>query len=263
MTADDVSDQAFGFGTCREIEADCIVVLASRIAYVGELGWELYVSAEQGARLWDTWGACPAVRAGTGRHWRPRDHRPDGEGLPLSRRRSHRRPHAGRSRHDPPEGQGAAFIGREAYLRHAPRRPSRRCARSPSTPTTRPTGRRATCSAASRPVPRRRAARRRPRADPYVTSAGSAPSLGKHLLMAYLLAAPRRTAASPSNTSASPIRSPSPRPAPPRSSTRPTIGSGASAMNVLVCVKRVPMSPARCCSPMTSRPSTHGTSGSP
>ena len=28
-------------------------VLASRISYVGELGWELYVPIEQGARLWD------------------------------------------------------------------------------------------------------------------------------------------------------------------------------------------------------------------
>ncbi len=28
-------------------------VLASRISYVGDLGWELYVPFEQGARLWD------------------------------------------------------------------------------------------------------------------------------------------------------------------------------------------------------------------
>ena len=28
-------------------------VLASRISYVGDLGWELYVPIEQGARLWD------------------------------------------------------------------------------------------------------------------------------------------------------------------------------------------------------------------
>ena len=54
VTADDVSDQGFPFGTCREIKAGGIVVLASRISYVGELGWELHVPAEQGARLWDT-----------------------------------------------------------------------------------------------------------------------------------------------------------------------------------------------------------------
>ena len=28
-------------------------MLASRISYVGDLGWELYVPIEQGARLWD------------------------------------------------------------------------------------------------------------------------------------------------------------------------------------------------------------------
>ena len=58
VTADDVSHAGFGFGTCREIEIGGIVVLASRISYVGELGWELHVPIEQGARLWDTlWGA--------------------------------------------------------------------------------------------------------------------------------------------------------------------------------------------------------------
>ena len=30
-----------------------MTVLASRISYVGELGWELHVPIEQGAKLWD------------------------------------------------------------------------------------------------------------------------------------------------------------------------------------------------------------------
>jgi len=30
-----------------------MTVLASRISYVGELGWELHLPVEQGARLWD------------------------------------------------------------------------------------------------------------------------------------------------------------------------------------------------------------------
>ena len=42
------------FGTCREIELGGVTVLASRISYVGELGWELYVPIEEGARVWDT-----------------------------------------------------------------------------------------------------------------------------------------------------------------------------------------------------------------
>ena len=37
---------------------------ASRISYVGELGWELYVPIEEGARAWDTlWEAGPASTA--------------------------------------------------------------------------------------------------------------------------------------------------------------------------------------------------------
>src|SRR5436190_18504939 len=51
VTAGDVSNEGFGFATCREIEIDTLRVLASRISYVGELGWELYVPMEEGARL--------------------------------------------------------------------------------------------------------------------------------------------------------------------------------------------------------------------
>ena len=47
LTDDDVSDAGFGFLTCREIAvrdgSGGETVLASRISYVGELGWELYV----------------------------------------------------------------------------------------------------------------------------------------------------------------------------------------------------------------------------
>src|SRR5215475_2756413 len=70
VTADDVSHEGFPFGTCREIEVNGSVVLASRISYVGELGWELHAPIEQGLRLWDTlWAAGqPAglVAAGIG-----------------------------------------------------------------------------------------------------------------------------------------------------------------------------------------------------
>ncbi|HSL67944.1 MAG TPA: FAD-dependent oxidoreductase, partial [Actinomycetota bacterium] len=53
VTADDVSQEGFAFAACRWIQVDTLSVLASRISYVGELGWELYVPMEQGARLWD------------------------------------------------------------------------------------------------------------------------------------------------------------------------------------------------------------------
>jgi glycine cleavage system aminomethyltransferase T/glycine/D-amino acid oxidase-like deaminating enzyme len=42
----DFSDEAFGFGTSREIDLGYATVRATRITYVGELGWELYVPAE-------------------------------------------------------------------------------------------------------------------------------------------------------------------------------------------------------------------------
>src|SRR5256712_5231849 len=53
-TSDDVSNEGFKFGTCRVIEVATQRVLASRISYVGDLGWELYVPIEQGLKLWDT-----------------------------------------------------------------------------------------------------------------------------------------------------------------------------------------------------------------
>jgi len=52
-TDDDVSNKGFPFGTCRPIELGGVRALASRISYVGELGWELYVPIEEGARAWD------------------------------------------------------------------------------------------------------------------------------------------------------------------------------------------------------------------
>src|SRR5204863_5050247 len=53
VTSDDVSHEGFRFASCRTIEVDTLAVLASRISYVGDLGWELYVPMEQGAKLWD------------------------------------------------------------------------------------------------------------------------------------------------------------------------------------------------------------------
>jgi glycine cleavage system T protein len=46
LTPDDVSNHAFPFATSRVIELGFALVRASRITYVGELGWELYVPTE-------------------------------------------------------------------------------------------------------------------------------------------------------------------------------------------------------------------------
>ena len=46
LTTADLSDDAFGFSTSRLISLGYATVRATRITYVGELGWELYVPAE-------------------------------------------------------------------------------------------------------------------------------------------------------------------------------------------------------------------------
>jgi 4-methylaminobutanoate oxidase (formaldehyde-forming) len=54
VTPDDVSNAAFPYLTAREIVVGRVPVLAARVTYVGELGWELYAPAEYGLDLWDT-----------------------------------------------------------------------------------------------------------------------------------------------------------------------------------------------------------------
>jgi len=54
LSGADLSNAAFPFGTSREIEIGYARVRASRITYVGELGWELYVPAEFTAHVFET-----------------------------------------------------------------------------------------------------------------------------------------------------------------------------------------------------------------
>ena len=49
----DVSDAAFPYLAARALAIGDVPVLALRVSYVGELGWEIYAPTEQGARLWD------------------------------------------------------------------------------------------------------------------------------------------------------------------------------------------------------------------
>ena len=46
LSRSDLSNEAFPFGSSREIDLGYATVRATRITYVGELGWELYVPAE-------------------------------------------------------------------------------------------------------------------------------------------------------------------------------------------------------------------------
>ena len=54
LSGADLSNAAFPFGTSQEIEIGYARVRASRITYVGELGWELYIPTEFTAHVFET-----------------------------------------------------------------------------------------------------------------------------------------------------------------------------------------------------------------
>jgi len=54
VSPNDFSNAAHPFGTAREIEIGMGLARAHRVTYVGELGWELYVSADQTAHVFET-----------------------------------------------------------------------------------------------------------------------------------------------------------------------------------------------------------------
>ncbi len=54
VSPDDWSNAGFPFGTAREVEIGYGIARAHRVTYVGELGWELYVSTDQAAHVFET-----------------------------------------------------------------------------------------------------------------------------------------------------------------------------------------------------------------
>jgi glycine cleavage system aminomethyltransferase T/glycine/D-amino acid oxidase-like deaminating enzyme len=188
VTADDMSHDGFSFGTCREVEIGGLTVLASRISYVGELGWELHVPMEQGARLWDTlWqagtphGLVPVgigVYGTTGRL--EKGYRAFGNELTAD----YTLVEAGMTR---PRVKEQPFVGKEAYLAQRAEAPAAVLC-TLTVDDHRADGGEARYMLGGEPVlsaagERLVDAKGRPS---YVTSAGSGPSVGKHLLMAYL-----------------------------------------------------------------------------
>ncbi|WP_309081290.1 FAD-dependent oxidoreductase [Zhihengliuella sp.] len=53
VTEDDMTNEGLKFFRTKQISIAGIPVTAMRLSYVGELGWELYASADVGHRLWD------------------------------------------------------------------------------------------------------------------------------------------------------------------------------------------------------------------
>jgi glycine cleavage system T protein len=54
LTRDDLSNEVFPYLTAHMVTLGSLVVLALRVTYVGELGWELYIPSEYGRALWRT-----------------------------------------------------------------------------------------------------------------------------------------------------------------------------------------------------------------
>ncbi|HEY2311966.1 MAG TPA: FAD-dependent oxidoreductase [Streptosporangiaceae bacterium] len=188
VTADDISNAGFPFGTCKEVEVAGMTVLASRISYVGELGWELYVPIEQGAKLWDTVfeagqpdGLVPAgigVYGTTGRL--EKGYRAYGAELDAS----YNLVEAGMTR---PKVKEQDFVGKTAYLRQRATPPAAVLCTltvddhaSDSGELRYMLGGEPVLSDDGEPLIDSRGR------HSYVTSAGSGPSVGKHLLLAYL-----------------------------------------------------------------------------
>jgi len=61
LTPQDLSNQAFPFASCREIQIGYQSALAVRLSYVGELGWELYVPSAFALPVYDALVAAGAA----------------------------------------------------------------------------------------------------------------------------------------------------------------------------------------------------------
>jgi glycine cleavage system aminomethyltransferase T len=188
VTSDDVSNEGFKFGTCKTIEVGTLRVLASRISYVGDLGWELYITIDQGLALWDAlWeagkshGLAPCgigVYGTTGRL--EKGYRAHGNELETE----YNVVEAGMTA---PRVKEEEFIGKAAHMLHREEQPAAiMCTltvddhRSPSGEKRYMLGREPILTRDGKRIVDRLGR------GSYVTSAGAGPSVGKHILMAYL-----------------------------------------------------------------------------
>ena len=185
---EDVSAEGFAYATCRPIELGRLQVLASRISYVGELGWELYVPMEQGGELFDL-----LLEAGE-----PFGVVPVGLGVYLSTARLEKGYRSYGAELSPDYGLVEAglhrrmvkkqdFIGKRAHLAERAGTPAAvLCTLTVDYAGVAPDDRRYPLGGEvilgedGEPITDARGRRS------YVTSAGAGPSVGAHLLLAYL-----------------------------------------------------------------------------
>lgn len=187
-TSDDVTNASFPFGTAQTIDIDGVRALASRISYVGELGWEIYAPMEQGLRLWDTlweagqpygvaavgigvYGTTGRIEKGYRAHGAELEHEFDLVEAGMTRAKV----------------KDADFVGKAAYLAQRAGQPAAILStltlddpRSPAGVERYMLGKEPILALDGSALVDAKGRRS------YVTSAGSGPSVGKHLLMAYL-----------------------------------------------------------------------------
>src|SRR6476660_2449471 len=185
ITGSDVSNEAFPFSTWQELDNGAI---ASRISYVGDLGWELYVPMENGLELWDAvWAAG-----------QPHGVVPAGIGVYGTTGRLEKAYRAFGFELDADytvveadmawwKVKGEDFVGKDAHLRHREEEPvTKLCTLTIDDHTSAsgvkryPLGREPVVETDGTPLADLHGRRS------YVTSGGAGPSIGKHVLMAYL-----------------------------------------------------------------------------
>jgi glycine cleavage system aminomethyltransferase T len=188
VTSDDVSHEGLPFGRFKSIEVGPLAVIASRISYVGDLGWELYVPIEQGARLWDI-----IVEAGT-----PHGAVPVGAGVygTTGRLEKGYRAYGAEleGEYDVVEAGMAwgkvkeqEFIGKEAHVGQREQEPvAHMCTLTVDDHTSRSGVKRYMLGGEPILTPEGEPIVDAKGRRSYVTSAGAGPSVGKHILMSYL-----------------------------------------------------------------------------
>ena len=188
LAAEDISHEAFPFGAARWVTLGSVDALLVRISYVGDLGWEIHAPFESGGRLWDD-----LAEAG-----RPQGLVPVGAGVYGATGRMEKgyrlMGHELEAEYDPVEAGLALprvkqqdFIGKDAYLAAREGEPAATLCtltveshRSEHGIDRFPLGHEPILDRNGRPIVDAKGRRS------FVTSAGSGPSLGKHLLMSYL-----------------------------------------------------------------------------
>jgi glycine cleavage system aminomethyltransferase T/glycine/D-amino acid oxidase-like deaminating enzyme len=188
VTDHDMSHDAFPFGTWQWADIGPIRAIASRISYVGELGWEIYAPMEQAGRLWDVlWEAgrpFNVTPAGIGVYGNTarleKCYRLYGAELELE----YNLVEAGMAR---PQVKPQDFIGKAAYLKQRAEAPAAiLCTLTVDDNTSSSgfkramQGREPILTTDGKPLEDKHGRRS------YVTSAGSGPSVGKTILLAYL-----------------------------------------------------------------------------